>query len=59
MADDKTRVPDRSRIMTGQDNELRQFADTHGISVRQVMELVERVGNGRSALEAAVLMLKS
>jgi hypothetical protein len=59
MADDKTRAPDRSRIMTGQDNELRQFADTHGISVRQVRELVERVGNGRSALEAAVLMLKS
>ena len=61
MAGDKTRTraQDRSRVVSGQDDDLRHFADTHGISVQQVRELVERVGNGRSALEAAVLMLKS
>ena len=61
MADDKTKTgaQDRSRVAAGQDYELRQFAETHGITIEQVKELVERVGNSRSALEAAVQMLKS
>lgn len=60
MADDETKTgaQDRSRVAAGQDYELRQFAETHDITVAQVKELVERVGNSRSALEAAVQMLK-
>lgn len=61
MADDKTRTgtQDRARVATGQDYELRHFADTHGITLDQVRELAARVGNSRSALEAAVQMLKN
>lgn len=61
MADDKTTagIRNRSRVAAGQDDELRQFADTHGITLAQVKELAGRVGNSRSALHGAVQMLKS
>jgi hypothetical protein len=60
MADDKTHVGagDRERVTGEQDHELRQFAATHGLSYEQVRQLVERVGNSRPALEAAVQMME-
>jgi hypothetical protein len=59
MADDKTRTgaQDRSRVAGGRDHELRQFAETHGVSIEQVEQLITRVGNSRQALEAAVRSL--
>jgi hypothetical protein len=60
MADDKTKTgaEDRGRAAGEQDYELRQFAETHGISMEQVGQLIARVGNSRQALEAAVQSLR-
>lgn len=56
MADSKQNVgePDRSRVSGSEDYEVRYFADKHGISMDAARELIERHGNDREALEAAV-----
>lgn len=61
MADDKTqtRAADRSRVAAEQDYELRQFAETHDITIEQLRQLIARVGNSRAALEEAVHGLRS
>jgi len=51
-------MQDRSRAAAGESSKLQHFADKHGITLAQVRELVDRVGDGRQALEAAVKMLK-
>jgi len=60
MAANRTRtvMQDRSRAAAGESSKLQHFADKHGITLAQVRELVDRVGDGRQALEAAVKMLK-
>ena len=60
MADDTSDpgAQDRARVAGEQDYELRQFAEAHGISMEQVRQLIDRVGNSRQALEAAVQMMR-
>ena len=56
MADDKQNrgEPDRSRVSGSEDYEIRDFAEAAGISVEKARELVERHGNDREKLMAAV-----
>jgi len=55
MADDKSQVGgrDRSRVAAGQDYELDDFAQKHGITREQARSLVERIGNDREKLDEA------
>lgn len=59
MADDKSNVGerDRSRVAAGQDYELDDFAQKHGISRDQARSLIERFGNDREKLDAAAAEL--
>jgi hypothetical protein len=61
MPDDKTKVgePDRSRVATCQDYEIQYFAEKHGLSVRQVRDLIARFGNSRDKLEKEAQRLRS
>lgn len=60
MADDKAKqAQDRKFVARGEEYEVRHFAEKHGFSIEQVQELIDRVGNGREALDAAARMLKS
>jgi hypothetical protein len=61
MPDDKSKVgePDRSRVAADQDYEVRQLAQKHGISPKQVRELIARVGNDREQLEKAAKELRA
>jgi hypothetical protein len=56
MADDKTNrgEPDRSRVSSSEDYEVRHFAEKHNLSTDEVRELIARHGNDREKLEAAV-----
>ena len=59
MADDKTlQGRDRTLVARSEDYEVRHFAEKHGLSVQQVQDLIDRVGNNREALEAAAKLLK-
>ena len=58
MTANRTRTVMRDRSRARDSSELQHFADKHGITLAQVRELVDRVGDGRQALEAAVKMLK-
>jgi hypothetical protein len=55
MADDKSNVgePDRSRVAGGEDYEIDDFAQKHGISREQARSLIDRIGNDRKKLDAA------
>jgi hypothetical protein len=59
MPDDKTKVgePDRSRVSSDQDYEVRYVAEKYGLSVDQVKKLIARVGNDREKIEAAARQL--
>lgn len=60
MADDKAKqAQDRRFVAGGEEYEVRHFAERHGLSIEQAQELIDRVGNGREALDAAARMLKS
>ncbi len=56
MADDKnnTGSRDRSTVSANETYEADYFAEKHGLSRDQVQVLIDRVGNSRAALEAAV-----
>jgi hypothetical protein len=60
MADDKTKTgkPDRSRVAGGEGYEVDYFARKHGLTTEQALELTERIGNDRAALDVAVEKLK-
>jgi hypothetical protein len=49
---------DRSRVAAGQGYELGYFARKHGISREQARDLIHRIGNDRSRLNAAAEKLK-
>jgi hypothetical protein len=55
MPDDQTKMgePDRSRVAGDQDYEIQYFAEKHGLSPRQVRDLIARFGNSREKLEKA------
>jgi hypothetical protein len=53
MADDKSKIgdPDRLRVASGQEYEVRDFAEKFGISPGEARDLIERFGNDRETLE--------
>ena len=57
---DKTKVgkPDRSRVSSDQDYEVRNLAEKFSLTVDQVRELMLRVGNDRDDVEKAARELK-
>lgn len=59
MSDDKSMVGgrDRSRVAAGQDYELDDFAQKHGITRDQARSLIERIGNDREKLDSAAAEL--
>lgn len=60
MADNKqqTGEPDRSRVSGSEDYEVRHFAERHGITMEQALDLISKHGNQRDALDAAAERLK-
>ena len=49
---------DRSRVAAGDPSEVRYFADKHGLTPEQVLDLIKQHGNDRNTLEAAVAQAK-
>ena len=49
---------DRSRVAASDPNEVKYFAQKHGITNQQVIDLIKEVGNDRRTLEAAVAKVK-
>jgi hypothetical protein len=49
---------DRGRVAAGQGYELGYFARKHGISRDQARQLINRIGNDRTQLNAAAEKLK-
>ncbi len=60
MADDKTKIgnPDRIRVASGQEYEVRDFAERFDISPGEACDLIERFGNNRETLELEARKLK-
>jgi hypothetical protein len=50
---------DRSRVSASDPSEVRYFAEKHGITTDQVLDLIREHGNDRSTLEQAVAQLKT
>lgn len=61
MSDDTSKrgAGDRSRVAAGESYEVRYFARKHGISVDKARELIARIGNDRSKLNAAAAGIKA
>jgi hypothetical protein len=49
---------DRSRVAASDPSEVRYFANKHGITSDQVLDLIKQYGNDRAALERAVATMK-
>ena len=49
---------DRSRVAASDPSEVRYFANKHGLTSDQVLDLIKQHGNDRNTLEAAVASLK-
>lgn len=45
---------DRSRVAASDPSEVRYFANKHGLTPDQVLDLIREHGNDRKTLEAAV-----
>jgi hypothetical protein len=60
MADDKTKIgeQDRIRVASGQEYEVRHFADKFDISPGEAKDLIEGFGNDRETLELEARKLK-
>jgi hypothetical protein len=50
---------DRSRVSASDPSEVRYFAEKHGITTDQVLDLIREHGNDRATLEQAVAQLKT
>jgi hypothetical protein len=61
MADDLGNVGerDRNRVAAGEDYEVEDFAQKHGLTMEQARELIARVGNDRARLDAAAAAMKA
>jgi len=61
MSDDTTKTgrADRDRVAGGEVYEIGYFARKHGISHEQALQLIDRHGNDRAALDAAAEKLKA
>ncbi|HEV8408380.1 MAG TPA: DUF3606 domain-containing protein [Sphingomicrobium sp.] len=49
---------DRGRVSASDPSEVRYFANKHGLTTDQVLDLIQRHGNDRKTLEEAVAKLK-
>lgn len=49
---------DRSRVAASDPSEVRYFANKHGITSDQVLDLIKQYGNDRATLERAVATMK-
>jgi hypothetical protein len=49
---------DRSRVAASDPSEVRYFANKHGLTSEQVLDLIKEHGNDRNTLEAAVARSK-
>lgn len=49
---------DRSRVAASDPSEVRYFANKHGLTSDQVLDLIREHGNDRKTLEAAVASIK-
>ena len=49
---------DRSRVAASDPSEVRYFANKHGLTSDQVLDLIREHGNDRNTLEAAVARIK-
>jgi hypothetical protein len=49
---------DRSRVAASDPSEVRYFANKHGLTSDQVLDLIKQHGNDRKTLEAAVASMK-
>jgi hypothetical protein len=49
---------DRSRVAASEPSEVRYFAEKHGLTSDQVLDLIKQHGNDRATLEQAVAQLK-
>jgi len=60
MADDKAKrgIADRRQVSGGEGYEVNYFARKHDITRQQAEDLIKRVGNDRSKLNAAAAKLK-
>ncbi|GGC82979.1 SOS response-associated peptidase family protein [Chelatococcus reniformis] len=61
MSDDETNVGARcqARAASGRNSEVADFAQLHGLTRKQVYDLIDKYGNDREKLEAAAHELKS
>lgn len=60
MPDNKKKVGGRDRklVAAGQDYEVADFAQKHGITAAQARDLIKKHGNDRKTLDAAAKKLK-
>jgi hypothetical protein len=60
MADDKTKrgAPDRSKVSTMEDYEVKYLAQKHDTTQKAVKEAVAKVGNSRAKVEAELKKAK-
>lgn len=49
---------DRSRVAASDPSEVRYFANKHGITSDQVLDLIKQYGNDRATLERAVATMR-
>ena len=49
---------DRSRVAASDPSEVRHFANKHGLTTDQVLDLIKQHGNDRKTLEAAIAQTK-
>ena len=49
---------DRSRVAASDPSEVRYFANKHGLTSEQVLDLIKEHGNDRTTLEQAVASIK-
>ena len=49
---------DRSRVAASDPSEVKYFANKHGLTSEQVLDLIKQHGNDRATLEQAVATLK-
>ena len=49
---------DRSRVSASDPSEVKYFAEKHGLTSEQVLDLIKQHGNDRKTLEAAVASMR-
>jgi hypothetical protein len=61
MSDDLSNrgAQDRNRVSASEPHEVRYFAQKHGLTEQQVLDLIKQHGNDRRTLEEAVSRLNA